>query len=170
LEESLQHNGYYEDPGYSINEYQEDCVITTSLINTSFPLIRYKVDDILVRKEVNNVQEVGHPTIERIHGRTTDCIIGKDGTHFSGAALSYFAKAIPNISTVQLIQEEVGKMFVHLVPDTNFSTNDEAKITGVVREILGADNIDYSVRKISVEELQYAKNGKLSLIVSKIKK
>lgn len=39
--------GYHEDPGYSINEYREDGVITTSLINEAFPLIRYKVDDII---------------------------------------------------------------------------------------------------------------------------
>lgn len=51
LEESFDHNGYFEDPGYGIEEYYDDHIISTSLINDVFPLIRYKTDDRIVLKE-----------------------------------------------------------------------------------------------------------------------
>lgn len=166
LEEAKDHNGYYEDPGYSINEYEDEYVITTALINTSFPMIRYRVDDVINPIEKSNVLSVSDPTVLGINGRSTDCIVGKDGTRFSGAALTYFAKAIPNIQVVQLIQPEMGKMEVRIVPDTCFSEQDKSEVQNVVDNIFGLDNIDYSIRMIKTEDLRIANNGKLSLIVS----
>lgn len=159
LEEAIDHRGYYEDPGYSINEYEEDHVLTTALINVSFPMIRYRVDDTIERKDGR---------IMGIMGRSADGIVGKDGTRFSGAALTYFAKAIPNIQAVQLIQKVAGAMEVCVVPEPQFTDADKAEIKTVVDNILGLDNIDYTVRMIATSELRVAKNGKLSLIVSEI--
>ena len=51
LAEKTNHNGYYEVPGYSINEFLEDGEICTSLINKAFPLIRYRSNDVI---EVND--------------------------------------------------------------------------------------------------------------------
>lgn len=172
LEESFDHLGYFEDPGYSINEYREDCIITTSLINRSFPLIRYKVDDILKRKEYlnSNVENNIPPLIESIEGRSSNCIIGKDGTNYSGAALTYLAKVIPNIQVVQLIQERIGYVDINIVPGNNFCRSDEKEIPTIINEIIGLDNIDYKLHIIGHEELEYSKSGKLSLIVNKINK
>lgn len=63
LSETLDHSGYVEDPGYSINEYLNDGEITTSLINKSFPLIRYKGDDIMEMIQPN-IDE-GKPLIKK---------------------------------------------------------------------------------------------------------
>ena len=49
--EDINHNGYFEMPGYSYNEYKENCVITTSFINKNFPLIRYQVNDKIALKK-----------------------------------------------------------------------------------------------------------------------
>ena len=71
LGESFDHQGYFEIPGYSINEYQSDSVITTSLINKGFPLIRYKVDDVIsIEKRTN-----GKQFISSIDGRTMAFVI-----------------------------------------------------------------------------------------------
>ncbi len=166
LEEAIGHDGYYEDPGYSINEYEDGYVVTTSLINMSFPMIRYKVDDSIQLKSNVNIKNVTDATVLGISGRSADCIVGKDGTRFNGAALTYFAKAIPNIQVVQLIQQKVGAMEVCIVPENCFSEADKLEIRNVVDNILGLDNIDYSVKIITTEELRVANNGKMSLIVS----
>lgn len=168
LEEAIGHDGYYEDPGYSINEYENGYVLTTALINMAFPMIRYKVDDIIELKKDVNKKNVADATVVGISGRSADGIIGMDGTRFSGAALTYFAKAIPNIEAVQLIQHKEGEMEVCIVPEPQFTEEDMAEIHNVVDNILGLDNIDYSVRIIKTNELRKAKNGKLSLIVSEI--
>lgn len=166
LEETKEHNGYYEDPGYSINEYKTEHIITTSLINSSFPMIRYRVDDIIQLKANAKRDSVTEPTIQGIDGRTTDCIIGLDGTNFSGAALTYFAKAIPNIQTVQLIQSKIGYMDICIVPNKEFSKKDNEDISNVVDKIFGLNNINYIIKIIEPADLQYSKNGKLSLVVS----
>ena len=51
LMEAYNHQGYYEMPGFSINEYLEDGEICTSLINESFPMIRYKSNDVMEMME-----------------------------------------------------------------------------------------------------------------------
>ena len=52
LKEANNHQGYYELPGYSINEYLKDGEICTSLINEAFPLIRYRSNDIIELAEL----------------------------------------------------------------------------------------------------------------------
>ena len=158
LLESKNHNGYYEAPGYSINEYREDGEICTSLINKAFPLIRYKCNDVI---EQSNGQIYG------IRGRIAECIIGKDGSRYSGAALTYFVKGIPNILGLQLVQKEKGKMSVHVIPDQGFDMSGET-VKAVVNNQIGLDNIDYDWKVIDPNELIYSKSGKLSLIYTTI--
>ena len=79
--ENVNHNGYYESPGYSINEFVEDGEITTSLINESFPLIRYKGNDVMELSEEGKTHRV-----KRIQGRKSSCLIGKDGSRYSSGA------------------------------------------------------------------------------------
>lgn len=78
LMEAYNHQGYYEMPGYSINEYLEDGEICTSLINDSFPMIRYRSNDVMEMMEIteDNPQIV----VKRVEGRKEDCLCCKDGS------------------------------------------------------------------------------------------
>lgn len=76
LSEYFNHNGYFEDPGYSINEYTEDGEITTSLINFSFPLIRYKGNDVIEMMEAT--EENPQVIVKKMLGRKSSYLIGKD--------------------------------------------------------------------------------------------
>lgn len=49
--ESINHNGFFELPGYSYNEFSDNSIITTSFINNRFPLIRYRVNDKIALKD-----------------------------------------------------------------------------------------------------------------------
>ena len=86
ISESIKHDGYFEDPGYSINEYLKDRVISTSLINSAFPLIRYQSSDVVILKENTKDERV---SIDRIQGRSGNCIKGKDGSIYNNAALTF---------------------------------------------------------------------------------
>ena len=79
LMEAYNHQGYYEMPGFSINEYLEDGEICTSLINESFPMIRYKSNDVMEMMETteDNPQIV----VKHIEGRKADYLCCKDGSH-----------------------------------------------------------------------------------------
>ncbi len=162
LSERLDHQGYYELPGYSINEFEENRVITTSLINEAFPLIRYKVDDIIIFDMIN-----GERLITSIGGRNTEHVTGKDGTHFNAAALTYVAKVIPNIQNVQLVQNEVGKLDVNVVPDSDFNKDCIEKSIEAINNRIGKGNMDVVINVITNQELIFSNSNKLSLVVNR---
>ena len=77
-------------PVNGIEEYYDDYVISTSLINDVFPLIRYKTTDCIVLKQDCFPLHSYDATIESIEGRTASNIVGKDGTRYSDAALTFY--------------------------------------------------------------------------------
>lgn len=164
LSERKDHSGYYEVPGYSINEYERDRVVTTSLINSAFPLIRYQVDDVISVDDIN-----GENVITGIGGRSTVYVTGKDGTRFNAASLTYVAKVIPNIQNVQLVQDEIGRLFVNVVPDSDFNEQCINKSIEAINERIGKGNMDVEFRIISNKDLIYSKSNKLSLIINRTK-
>jgi phenylacetate-CoA ligase len=72
---------YYPMPVYSVNEFRETEVITTNLINKSFPIIRYEVDDRITVASTDFLQNQISPKIINIAGRASENVILKDGSH-----------------------------------------------------------------------------------------
>lgn len=169
LEESLNHNGYFEDPGYGIEEYYDDHIISTSLINDVFPLIRYKTDDRIVLKEGVNKSLQGFiddaSGIERIVGRTDDILFCKDGSMVTRVD---FIEEGEHIKACQWIQNEKGKLEIRIAPDEGFSNKD---VDFVVEETLkrcGHGNMDITTKVCSMDEMIYSKRGKFKLIVNNL--
>lgn len=169
LEESFDHNGYFEDPGYGIEEYYDDHIISTSLINDVFPLIRYKTDDRIVLKESVNKSLQGFINgasgIERIVGRTDDILVCKDGSMVTRVD---FIEEGEHIKACQWIQNEKGKLEIRIAPDEGFSNKD---VDFVVEETLkrcGHGNMDITTKVCSMDEMIYSKRGKFKLIVNNL--
>jgi phenylacetate-CoA ligase len=163
LSEAINHQGYFEDPGYSINEYTEDGEITTSLINFSFPLIRYKGNDIIEMMEVT--EENPQVIVKKVQGRKSTYLTGKDGTEYSGALLTRVFKDISTIENAQFIQERQGEVTLNYVPGKGFTNADEHKLLLAVEEQLGRTNFDFHFRAISRNEIQYSDSGKFQYII-----
>jgi hypothetical protein len=163
LSEAINHQGYFEDPGYSINEYTEDGEITTSLINFSFPLIRYKGNDIIEMMEVT--EENPQVIVKKVQGRKSTYLTGKDGTEYSGALLTRVFKDISTIENAQFIQERQGEVTLNYVPGKGFTNADEHKLLLAVEEQLGRTNFDFHFRAISRNEIQYSDSGKFQYIM-----
>lgn len=172
LEESLDHQGYYEDPGYGIEEYHDDYIISTSLINDVFPLIRYKTDDRIVLKEGIEKTPEGFIDysggIERVDGRAMSFIIGKDGTKYSDAALTFVFKDVPGVRFAQFVQKEKGKVLLNIVPDINFSETSKKIVMEGLERTIGLRNVDLNLELIDEEKLVLTKRGKLALVVSEM--
>ncbi len=166
LSETLNHKGYYENPGYSINEYTEDGEITTSLINFSFPLIRYKGNDIMEMADFT--EENQQVIVKKVQGRKSTCLIGKDGTEYSGALLTRVFKDISTIDNAQFVQEKKGYVVLNYVPGKGFTEQDREKLCDAVVEQLGEDNFKFAFRSITPQEIIYSERGKFNYIVNKI--
>lgn len=164
--EAPDHSGYYEAPGYSINEYKKDHVITTSLINKAFPLIRYRMDDMMTIYNITR-QKATDVVVKSIEGRAMSYIVGKDNTRYNAAALTYVAKAVEGIDYLQFVQEELGKVTILVVMSRTFNQNDHRTLGEAISAKIGKNNMDITVRQVKKKELNFSPSGKLSLIENK---
>lgn len=159
LEESIHHDGYYERPGFSINEYLEDGEICTSLISSSFPMIRYRSNDII---ELADSEE--KMMVKSIVGRTDDYVICKDGSMVSRID---FIESGEHIKACQWVQEEIGKVTVLIVPDKDFTEQDSLFVKKATQKRVGVENLDVEIKTVSLDNLLYTSRGKFKLIVNK---
>ena len=158
LVESHNHAGYYEAPGFSI----DDGEICTSLINDAFPLIRYRSNDIM---EMAKSSEENPPIIvKKIEGRKDDYVICKDGSLVTRID---FIERGQHIKACQWVQEEKGEVIVYIVPDENFTEADAYFVKNETLKRVGFDNMEVSTKIVGIEDLIYTQRGKFKLIVRK---
>ena len=143
-------------------------MISTSLINDVFPLIRYKTTDCIVPKQGCFPLHSYDATIESIGGRTASNIVGKDGTRYSDAALTFIFKDVPNVRKAQFIQNEPGKVTLNIVPDRDFKQSEQNIILSLIDGKMGLKNIDVKIQLINEAELKYTKRNKLALVISNL--
>lgn len=163
LGESLAHDGYYEMPGYSINEYRDDCILSTSLINNSFPLIRYKVDDVATLKEKYCGDGILKPVVERVEGRTDSYIVTKDGTIIG--RLDYLFKDVENIRLAQVVQTTNGLVSINILPSGNWTVYQENKVVEHLDKRVGLQNIDFNINVVDEADIIYSSRNKFNQII-----
>lgn len=161
LEESFD-GTYQEAPLYSINEYNENCVYTTSLFNTVFPLIRYEVDDVIDFKLIDN-QEI---KISGIQGRKDDYLIFFDGTKIG--RMSGTLKGVNNIKYTQFVQNNPHEFVVNVVPTANFNHADEHLLYCKIKSKV--NNIPFEIKMVEEKDIIKTKAGKYKLIVNSFQK
>lgn len=172
LAETIEHDGYIEAPGYSINEYVEDGEVCTSLVNSAFPLIRYKSNDLIeLSKRIapqSYVLGAGR-IISRIVGRSDDYLVGKNGEICQ--RLNQIAKHANHCNAMQMIQREKGKVEILIVPDGVFSPVDEMAFIKYFEDLVGKDTLDYQVKRVSsVSDFVYTKANKFKSVVNYLNK
>ena len=163
ISESIRHDGYFEDPGYSINEYLKDRVVSTSLINSAFPLIRYQSSDVVILKENTKDERV---SIDRIQGRSGNCIKGKDGSIYNNAALTFILTYSHNIRYAQFIQKKNGKVLLNIVPEAVFSSQNLDELKQMIDLKIGLSNLELEINLIKEQDLIYTTRNKYSYIIS----
>lgn len=169
IEETLDHNGYYEAPGYDIIEYYDDYLVSTSLISDAFPLIRYKVEDrIQLKKGVKKTKEgfIDYSAIEKIDGRAAIYLFCKDATPVSDVALTFVFKHECGVRYAQFVQKEVGKVDLNLVTDERYNSETEHYIMDWLDKTFGKGNMDVHINLIEESQLHYSKRNKLPFVIS----
>ncbi len=149
-------------PLYSINEFQQDKVITTGLINRTFPLIRYAVDDKLIVDGSDFLENIVSPKILRIEGRAGDTVDLKDGS--AVGCMDHSFKGVSNLETAQ-IHQYAGKdtLQVKLVVTSAWSKADEEQLRSNMGRMIGEMPIEFKL--VKREDLTYSANQKYKLII-----
>ncbi len=168
LMEDFEHNGYFEQPGYSINEYVPDGEITTGLINDCFPLIRYHGNDVVKLKDdyIFDVQKTTNAFVESIEGRTVSFLYGKDGTAYNDAALTFILKEGDSIKYAQFVQHKDGTIDLNIVPYADdIIESDYQHLLDLLDEKCGKGNLDIRINKVGEEQIIYSSRGKFSYVI-----
>ena len=106
--------------------------------------------------------------IERVEGRSISYIVGKDGTKYSDAALTFVFKDVHGVRLAQFVQNEVGKIILNVVPENVFSEKDKEGILEYIDQKIGKENMDVDFRLIDESQMQYTKRNKLALVISNL--
>lgn len=167
--------GYFECPGYAVAEYYPDHVTSTSLINDAFPLIRYRLDDVIIPASnpdlspiTRNGIKVPPPTIEAIQGRYIANLKTSDGTRISDSALTFLFKEVKNVCQAQFVQTVPGKVVLNIVPEPGFGEKDKKYILSQIDSLIGLDKLEVDFRLVQRDGLTYTSRNKLPLVVSKL--
>ena len=154
---------YQPLPLYSINEFNHDNVITTSLNNNFFPLIRYVVEDHIEVKSDSFIQNILAPEIIKINGRSGDTIDLKDGSQVS--CIDHVFKGVSHLELAQIHQNElIDTLLVKLVVEPDFSMHDEEVLKGNFQKLIG-NNMQLIFKYCNKAELMSDSHLKFKLIV-----
>ncbi len=95
-------------------------IVVTHMATGDYPFIRYRTGDVGVLSEAPCACGRGLPVLAEIEGRTTDFVIAADGTVMHGLALIYVVRDLPGIARFKIIQWDLGRTTVQLVPGPDY--------------------------------------------------
>ena len=156
---SLEQNkeGFYNQSKlYSHNEYKKSKVITTNLFDSSFPLIRYEVDDVI---------QVNHDgKITDIVGRVDDSISLKDGSLIGRMDIAF--KGLSGIKYAQIIQKEISKITVHVVAESEWKEKSKNDLVQNLYKLLDEELIKIEVKLVDENQIIKTKANKYKLVLN----
>jgi phenylacetate-CoA ligase len=113
-------------------------LLVTDLLNRAMPLIRYRNGDHATLTDRRCSCGRGLPLMERIEGRDADYIVTPTGVLISGISLTEsFACRIDGTAQVQIVQEEVTRLRLRIVPSDDFGNESRRQIARLVGETFG---------------------------------
>lgn len=158
------HGNYHEFPMYSLNEFSEKGVVTTSLTNRSFPLIRYFVDDKFTL--LQGPCGCGRTkAIKSIEGRFEDAVVLADGSLVNGLGIAF--QGVHHLQYAQIIQDEVNKIKVNLVIQPGFGKHDEEIILKRLRQRMN-DSVVIEFNQVQEGDIIKSSAGKFTLVISRL--
>ena len=154
---------YFPLPLYSLNEFQDNHLLTTSLINSYFPLIRYQVNDVIKINKSNYLTDFVNPDIISINGRVAESIELKDGSVV--ACIDYVFKEIDHLEVAQVYQRFPGSdIDVKVVTGEKFGDLEKFRLLKRIRWLLG-NEIGVNIIKSTKKDLIFSEKEKYKLII-----
>ncbi|HFD87208.1 MAG TPA: phenylacetate--CoA ligase family protein [Gammaproteobacteria bacterium] len=155
-----------DDAGNPVADGELGEVVVTNLASEAQPFIRYRTGDHARRSAERCRQGRGLEVLEEVVGRTTDFIVRPDGTIMHALALIYVLREIPGVCQFKIIQKDLNKIQVLVVPEPKlWKTANLTTIEQGLYQRLG-EEIDIAIH--IVEHIPVEKSGKYRYVVSEI--
>lgn len=154
-----------DDDNQPVKDGETGRLISTGLLNTEMPLIRYETGDRVALDTLSQC-ECGRtmPVITKIEGRNDDMIKTLDGRKI-GRLYPVFKHDL-NIKEAQIIQTSFDHILVKVVPNDHYSDKDMKIIQNELKKRLGEIEITID----TVSSIARNKAGKFKAVVSLIDK
>jgi phenylacetate-CoA ligase len=152
----------YEDRGYGRKE-----LVVTGFTNHEMPIIRYRTGD-LISAHSEGCHACGrpHPVAWTIEGRSHEFLVGRNGELIP--ALSSWIGTFHNVLHCQFLQEQPGKVCLHIVPAKGFTKYDNALILRELGRILGRMKDALEVELNYVDAIPRTSSGKVRMIEQRL--
>lgn len=140
-------------------------IVVTHLATRDYPFVRYRTGDVGVLSDDACPCGRGLPILREIQGRSTDFVIGADGTVMHGLSLIYVLRDIPGVALFKIVQETRELTTVFVVPGPAFRTDDVAVIEQGLKRRLGAT---VAIEVKLVEAIPAEASGKFRYVISRV--
>ena len=148
--------------GKSVSVGMPGEIVATGLLNFVQPLIRYRTGDYAAFSEERCPCGRQMPVIKELIGRLEDILTTKDGREI--VIVNNIFKGIDHIRQGQIIQEDLERICLRLVVDSEFGEATKKVIEKRFEERLGKIKLSYEI----VKEIPKTENGKFRSVISKI--
>jgi len=130
------------------------------------PFIRYRLEDLGTPSSAKCSCGRTQPLINKIEGRVADFLITPEGNLVSGISLTdHFAGHIPGVAQIQIVQEQVDLLTLHIVKEDIFGTHSQEKIAHLVKEFFG-EKMRY--RFVFMNKIPQEASGKYRFSICKV--
>lgn len=122
-------------------------IVGTSFWNFATPFIRYKTSDYAELGDDNCIScGRNYQILNRIEGRLQDYVVDKDGHLISLTALIFAQhfEAFEHITSIKLVQKEIGTITVNIIPNTKYTQADSEEIHSVMKKVT-KNRLDISI-------------------------
>lgn len=140
-------------------------IVVTHLATGDFPFVRYRTGDIAVLDDASCSCGRGLPMLREIQGRSTDFVVAADGTVMHGLALIYVLRDLPGVKAFKVVQHDLLRTSVQIVPGPGWGPEIEATIVRGFKQRLGSD-VRIEIDLVTV--LASERSGKFRYIVSQV--
>ena len=173
--ECEQHNGMHVNPASAYLEFLplENSetpglceLLITDLCNHGMPLIRYRVNDCVLRGPEKCACGRGYPLVDRIIGRTGDVFQLSNGDRIPGVAFTNrVLKVCPGLAKTQIIQETLNQFRIRYIPGPTFSMGDLELLRSNLRRFV-PDDLVWTFEQVS--EIPTERSGKTRFCISRV--
>ncbi len=174
---SIPGNDYFQvhNDSHVVNTYNDDLTgpdpcgmaVITPLLKTDLPLINYASLDYM-----ESYKEHGITFVKKIQGRMNDAIFHSNGSMTEWANISVVMNYTPEVVSYRLIQEELTHVHLLLVrnPDVEEAKQPEIeeRLYKGLMELFSDDKMSLTIEW--VDDIPADPNGKLRVIISKVKR
>jgi phenylacetate-CoA ligase len=141
-------------------------VVATGFANHNQIFLRYRTGDLASwAQEPCPCGRNTLPTLQELIGRLEDTVVGPDGretVRFHGLFVD-----LPGISEGQVVQEELHRFLINLVPSPMFTPKDEDTVRGRMQTRLGPEvRVDFA----RLDAIPREPNGKFRAVISRVQR